>query len=100
MLRATFVRLLLLATLCSGCATGNTVAAADWSTLYTKSGSTREQLIADGTDCHWNAKGPKVDAGTAFLVGGWLGLAGGVPTAESHAACMKEKGYSAWTPVR
>ena len=85
--------------LCAGCATG-TVAAADWPTLYAKPAGTREQLTADATDCHWNAKGPKVDAGRAFLVGGWIGLVGGVPTAESHAACMKEKGYSAWTPTR
>ena len=98
--RTTSLRLLSLALLCSGCATGDTVAAADWPSLYTKPGRTHEQLIADGTGCHWSAKGPKVDAATAFLVGGWLGLTGGVPTAESHAACMREKGYSAWTPIR
>ena len=92
--------LLLLAVLGSGCATGNTVAAADWPALYTKPGSTREQLIADATECHWTAKGAKVDPLTAMWVGGPLGLVGGVPTAESHAACMREKGYSAWTPTK
>ena len=100
MVRAVHFGLLLLAVLCSGCATGNTVAAADWPSLYAKPGGTREQLIADGTDCHWKAKGSRVDPVTAFWVGGLLGLTGGVPTAESHAACMREKGYSAWTPAK
>ena len=64
----------------AGCATGNTVAASDWPRLYTKPGFTTDLLQADGLDCHWNAKGPKVDGATAYWVGGIVGAAGGVPT--------------------
>lgn len=78
----------------AGCATGNTVAATDWPRLYTKAGGSIEQLETDANDCHWNAKGPRVDGGTAFWVGGVIGAAGGVPTAATHAACMQGKGYT------
>jgi hypothetical protein len=90
--------LILFTTLLStgGCATGKTVAASDWSGRYTKPGVTGEQLQTDGLECHW-AKGEKVDAGTAYWVGGLIGLIGGVPTAEAHTACMQAKGYTAKT---
>lgn len=92
MARIAFLGLAVL--LSAACATSNTVAAADWPQLYAKTGGTSEQLNVDATDCHWNAKGPKVDGGTAFWVGGIVGAAGGVPTAETHAACMRAKGYT------
>lgn len=47
-------------------------------------------LTVDRTRKEW----PKVDGGTAFWVGGVIGAAGGVPTAETHAACMRYKGYT------
>ena len=85
---------LMLAVASSGCATGNTVAAGDWPTRYAKAGVASDQLTKDGLDCHWDAKGERVDGATAFFVGGWIGLAVGVPTAETHAACMRAKGYT------
>ena len=94
MRRSTAALIAMLLVLASGCATSNTVAASDWPKLYKKDGVTSDQLRNDGLDCHWNAKGPKVDGGTAFWVGGIIGAAGGVPTAETHAACMREKGYT------
>jgi hypothetical protein len=88
------MRWLLLVLLIAGCATSNTVGSSEWPTRYTKSGVTSDQLTTDGLDCHWKAPGPKVDGATAFWVGGRIGLAGGVPTAETHAACMRAKGYT------
>lgn len=77
----------------SGCL-ARPISATDWAATYTKTGLTLDQLETDALDCHWNATGERFSRGHSYLVAGLPGLVIPAPTPETHAACMRDKGYT------